>query len=788
MAKKAGRKTKKKDKKARRLGRENSSKQNKNNELIGVLVVGISIFSFLSVYTSSAGIIGVYYSHLLRGLFGIATYIIPFLIFVSGIFIMLSFHKKLNNLKIKLALLAIIIVMGLIHLIYYHEIDDSSLGRFIIDSYNKGIDNIGAGALISIVVYILYKGFGSLGSYLFFIVFLIIDILLLTNLSLKQMGKRIHAKLNKTKANFRKYIKYKRKDKKAKELTLVEEAIEVGSGAELPEPSYLEEAFNKIDTAISSRGEVEDALEDSKTEQLDDIKILNFDKDENIEKTDSEAVGKDENQSKDSSKKVNSSYKFPPLTLLKSPDYSEETKKISDIKLKNNARLLEDTLNNFGITARVIQVSCGPAVTRYELQPAPGIKVSRIVNLADDIALSLAATGVRIEAPIPGKAAVGIEVPNKSISTVLLREVLESQEFINHPSKLAFSLGKDIAGKVIVADIAKMPHLLIAGATGSGKSVCINALIASILYKATPEEVKLILIDPKIVELSHFNGIPHLLIPVVTDPKKAAGALNWAVQEMISRYKMFANKGVKDLERYNEIVDGVEETKLPQIVVVIDELADLMMVAPGEVEDAICRLAQMARAAGIHLVIATQRPSVDVITGVIKANIPSRIAFAVSSQADSRTILDMGGAEKLLGRGDMLFYPSGTSKPIRVQGCFVSEAEIEKIVEYIKEQYKESPPEYDTNIMEEINADKTQEASDEYDELLPEAIQIVVEAGQASISMLQRRLRIGYARAARMIDEMEVRGIVSGFEGSKPRKVLITKDEFEQKYMEDIKQ
>jgi len=474
------------------------------------------------------------------------------------------------------------------------------------------------------------------------------------------------------------------------------------------------------------------------------------------------------------------------LTLLKEPIHLRESK-VSDEKVKSNAKLLEDTLKNFGITARVIQVSRGPAITRYELQPAPGIKVSRIVNLADDIALSLAATGVRIEAPIPGKAAVGVEVPNGDISAVLLREVLESDEFINHPSKLAFSLGKDIAGQVIVADIAKMPHLLIAGATGSGKSVCINALITSLLYKATPDEIKLILIDPKIVELSHFNGIPHLLIPVVTDPKKAAGALNWAVQEMISRYKLFADKGVKDVERYNEIVDGLEESKLPQIVVIIDELADLMMVAPGEVEDAICRLAQMARAAGIHLVIATQRPSVDVITGLIKANIPSRIAFAVSSHTDSRTILDMGGAEKLLGRGDMLFYPSGASKPTRVQGCFVSEAEVESVVKYIKDQYKDKP-DYDIDVMDEIAADKAKGTSDEWDELLPEAIQIVIDAGQASISMLQRRLRIGYARAARLIDEMELRGIVSGFDGSKPRNVLISKEEFEQEYMGEMKQ
>ncbi len=472
-------------------------------------------------------------------------------------------------------------------------------------------------------------------------------------------------------------------------------------------------------------------------------------------------------------------YMIPPLSLLREPVIKKGSAS-TEKAVKSNARLLEDTLNSFGVTAKVIQVSRGPVITRYELQPAPGVKVSRIVNLTDDIALNLAASGVRVEAPIPGKAAIGIEVPNKNTAPVVIREVLESDSFLNHPSKVAFALGKDIAGKNIIADIAKMPHLLIAGATGSGKSVCINSLIISILYKATPDEVRLIMIDPKVVELSAYNGIPHLMIPVVTDPKKAAGALNWAVQEMVSRYKMFAEKGVRDIERYNEQVQE-DETKLPQIVVIIDELADLMMVAPGEVEDAICRLAQMARAAGIHLVIATQRPSVDVITGVIKANIPSRIAFAVSSQTDSRTILDMGGAEKLLGRGDMLFYPVGYNKPIRVQGAFITEKEVESVVNCIKSQNE--GPNYNMDVLEEVAADQDERHDDSFDdELLPDAIEVVIDAGQASISMIQRRLRVGYARAARLIDEMEVRGLVSGFDGSKPRNVLITKEEFEEQF------
>jgi S-DNA-T family DNA segregation ATPase FtsK/SpoIIIE len=427
-------------------------------------------------------------------------------------------------------------------------------------------------------------------------------------------------------------------------------------------------------------------------------------------------------------------------------------------------------------------VSKGPAITRYELQPARGVKVSRITGLADDIALNMAAVGVRIEAPIPGKAAIGIEIANSSIDTVTLREVLESKNFVEHPSKLAFSLGKDISGEAIVADLARMPHLLIAGATGSGKSVCINSLIASILYKATPEEVRLILIDPKVVELSVYNGIPHLLIPVVTDPKKAAGALGWAVAEMTERYKLFAKTSTRDLKGYNSHTLQRGGEPLPQIVVVIDELADLMMVASGDVEDRICRLAQLARAAGIHLVIATQRPSVNVITGVIKANIPARIAFAVASQVDSRTILDVAGADKLLGRGDMLFAP-GNGKSRRVQGAFITDEEVTTLVEYIKAR---SRPDYDPDFIEAIEKEDGGGAKgmgdddgDDGDDLLAQAVELAIDSGQISASMLQRRFRVGYARAGRLLDEMEKRKLISGFEGSKPRQVLIGREEYD---------
>ena len=476
-------------------------------------------------------------------------------------------------------------------------------------------------------------------------------------------------------------------------------------------------------------------------------------------------------------------YEMPPIELLK----EGEAKSITGKKaLTETATRLQKTLYSFGVSAKVENVSVGPAITRYELKPAEGVRVSKIAKLSDDIALNLAAESIRIEAPIPGKQAVGIEIPNKEKEIVHLREIIESDEFRNHKSNLAFALGKNVAGEAVVADIAKMPHVLIAGSTGSGKSVCINTLITSIIYKSKPSDVKLVMVDPKVVELSVYNGIPHLLIPVVTDPKKAAGALAWAVQERVHRYSLFAEKNVRDIKGYNEALEREQaEGKLPQIVIIIDELADLMMVAPNDVEDAICRLAQMARAAGMHLVIATQRPSVDVSTGIIKANIPSRIAFAVSSQVDSRTILDGAGAEKLLGKGDMLFYPIGASKPTRVQGAFVSDKEVEKIVDFVKPASGETV--YSANVLEQIeNANKTdreldeKDPDDDTDPFLNEAIETVIEIGQASTSFIQRRFKVGYARAGRIIDQMEARGIISGYQGSKPREVIITKERWQE--------
>lgn len=482
---------------------------------------------------------------------------------------------------------------------------------------------------------------------------------------------------------------------------------------------------------------------------------------------------------------VKKEYEYPPLTLLK----KGKAATFSDREYKETAIKLQKTLQNFGVGVTVTNISCGPSVTRYELHPEQGVKVSKIVSLADDIKLSLAAADIRIEAPIPGKSAVGIEVPNKENNVVYLRDILEAENFKTHSSNIAFAVGKDIGGQVVVTDIGKMPHLLIAGATGSGKSVCINTLIMSIIFKANPEDVKLIMIDPKVVELSVYNGIPHLLLPVVTDPKKASGALNWAVAEMTDRYNKFAQYNVREIKGYNAKVESIKDIeeenkpkKMPQIIIIIDELADLMMVAPGEVEDAICRLAQLARAAGIHLVIATQRPSVNVITGLIKANVPSRVAFAVSSGVDSRTIIDMNGAEKLLGKGDMLFYPAGYPKPMRVQGAFISDSEVSKVVEFLTEQGM--TPEYDLEVENMISSAPAGQdmkgSGNDRDEYFIQAAKFIIDKDKASIGMLQRMFKIGFNRAARIMDQLAEANVVGEEEGTKPRKVLMSTEEFEE--------
>ena len=568
----------------------------------------------------------------------------------------------------------------------------------------------------------------------------------------------------------------------------------IDNNIDVPEDeNYGDDIYNEYDNDISEDGLAGTGEYGTTKEPYDNQDMASNDMNtDNEGMTDiHETVNASDNNVKNENdvqaQELKKEYKFPPISFLNRNTSSSSAN--LERENRNTAITLKQTLQNFGVKVDITDISCGPSVTRYELKPELGVKVSKIVSLADDIKLSLAAADIRIEAPIPGKSAIGIEVPNKEAGSVFLRELIEDDAFKNNKSKVAFAAGKDIAGKTIVADIAKMPHLLIAGATGSGKSVCINTIIMSILYKAKPDEVKMIMVDPKVVELSTYNGIPHLLLPVVTDPKKAAGALNWAVVEMDKRYKMFAAVGARNLAGYNDIImkQEVKEgevpiEKLPEIVIIVDELADLMMVAPGEVEAAICRLAQLARAAGIHMVIATQRPSVNVITGLIKANVPSRIAFSVSSGVDSRTIIDMNGAEKLLGKGDMLYFPSNIPKPVRVQGAFVSDEEVSRVVDFLKENMTEEAK-YDESIADTVSQKMAQglqtEAQDDKDSLFADAARFVIEKEKGSIGMLQRQFKIGFNRAGRIMDQLSDAGVVGPEIGTKPRKVLMSAEEFE---------
>lgn len=756
-----------------------------SKEMKGILLIVLALIILLSLCStlfnqkeSFTGVLGVFLYNLLVGIVGIGAYVLPLiLIFVGFNYITkgkMEFSKKVCG--IILFIINTILIVQMVTLPKYYV--DGNLMESLNLVYNS-YTIVHGGVLGYLITLPIYKLLGSIGSYIIFVTVYLLAIILIKDSTIKEM---IHT----TKNMFTSLGSTIKNSDKSIENTIVKSDIPINDTVAVTEDISLDNPFFDLT---------------NKKENNDDnkIKIIEFlkEEDKNCDNTDFAFENSDE-KAKNSFhgiKKYNLSqeekveelnindfnnnkildYKNPDISLLYKNDQSQ-LKKGDKKELLNSASKLQDTLQSFGVEAKVTQVTKGPSVTRFELQPSAGVKVSKIVNLADDIALNLAASGVRIEAPIPGKAAVGIEVPNKELSAVYLREVIESEEFNNFNKNLAFCLGKDIAGNSIISDLTKMPHLLVAGATGSGKSVCINTLLMSILYKYSPDEVKLVLIDPKVVELNVYNGIPHLLIPVVTDPKKAAGALNWAVNEMTRRYKIFADSGVRNVEGYNEMASkGIVEEKLPWIIIIIDELADLMMVCPHDVEDYIGRLAQMARAAGMHLVIATQRPSVDVITGVIKANIPSRISFAVSSQIDSRTILDSSGAEKLLGKGDMLFYPVGESKPLRIQGAFVSEEEVERVVSFIKNQIEEHV--YSEQIIEQIEEGIKPSQDSECDELLNEAIKIVVEEEQASTSLLQRRLKIGYNRAARIIDQMEERGIISGRNGSKPRQVLLSKEE-----------
>ena len=762
------------------------------DEVIIWLTLAVSLLLILSNF-GLGGWIGDEVSYFFSGIFGLITYIIPFALFGIAAFLVSNKGNVSAYIKVAAGIVFLILACTFLELVDH---EGGSLGKSIAK--------------------ILTPTIGTAGTYVVIIIFMIICCVIITGKSLLQGVKtqsgKAYDKAKEDNARRRKEAELRRKEReqekkkttgnseKEKKKRTDKHAVGVsfattltGKSPDMKEiaPEPAEEPVPEPEESPSfviNRAEPAPDVEEAEPFAEEPYEPVRESKKKSGAMAAAEmervaaAVAADEAKPK-------KAYHFPPMNLLKR---GNKTSGESDAHLRETAMKLQQILQNFGVSVTVTNVSCGPAVTRYELQPEMGVKVSKIVGLTDDIKLNLAAADIRIEAPIPGKAAVGIEVPNKENSAVMLRDLLETAEFKNSQSKISFAAGKDIAGKVVVADIAKMPHLLIAGATGSGKSVCINTLIMSILYKASPEEVKLIMIDPKVVELSVYNGIPHLMIPVVTDPKKAAGALNWAVAEMMRRYQAFAEQNVRDMKGYNEkaasspAIDGEELKMMPQIVIIVDELADLMMVAPGDVEEAICRLAQLARAAGIHLVVATQRPSVNVITGLIKANMPSRIAFSVSSGVDSRTIIDMNGAEKLLGKGDMLFYPSGYQKPARVQGAFVTDKEVQSVVEYLKNHNGDA--DYDNEIVQHVNTSEigtgqglgAGSEENERDMYFTEAGRLIIDKDKASIGMLQRTFKIGFNRAARIMDQLCEAGVVGGEEGTKPRKVLMSKEEFEQ--------
>ena len=791
--------------KSSKKGKKNTKKTASNIDLAVVALIVISILLGVLIYAKS-GVIGVKLNEILGGMMGIIKYVLPIGIFAMAIKMAINDDEYLSS---KLAQCAILLIsFAVLMCVYQVNVGnltiDKSLSEVVKDSYALGTQEKGGGALGAILAVPLVKLLGPIGAIILCVGIVIILAVFVFGINaseiindfIEKSQENREERLEQRQKNREEQLKMKQEmleeKKRAKEQAR-QEALADNSVGEQIKINFGGRLIDEENTGRKKYNHDNDDLtpltKETKKQKMQEIKENN-----QPDVIENNLFKQEEQKKEDKTKEVlqlehamvveDENYEYPPIELLGKP--AKKALKGGAKALTDTATKLQKTLYSFGVSAKVENVSVGPAITRYELKPAEGVRVSKIANLADDIALNLAAETIRIEAPIPGKQAVGIEVPNKEKEAVHLREVLESEEFQNNKSKLTVALGKDVAGNIQLADIAKMPHVLIAGSTGSGKSVCINTIISSIIYNAKPSEVKLVMVDPKVVELSVYNGIPHLLIPVVTDPKKAAGALAWAVQEMDDRYNKFAQKGVRDLKGYNKAIEKEEGVgKLPQIVIIVDELADLMMVAAKDVEEAICRLAQKARAAGMHLVIATQRPSVDVITGLIKANIPSRIAFAVSSQVDSRTILDSVGAEKLLGKGDMLFFPSGAPKPLRVQGAFVSDEEVEKIVDFVKQNGTAT---YSEDILESIEknnkTDKeiAQEADedDETDPFLMDAIETVVETGQASTSFIQRRFKVGYARAGRIIDQMEERGIISGYQGSKPREVLMSKERLEE--------
>lgn len=790
--------------KSRKKTNSRAKKRASNIDLAIVALIILSILLCVLIYGKS-GIIGIKLNEILGGMMGIIKYILPIGTFAIGIKLALNDDEYLTSKLTQYAVLLIsIAVLMTAWQINSGEmtIANKDLSTIVKEAYNYGTQDKGGGALGAILATPLANLLSPVGA-------IILCIGIVVMLAVFTFGINISEIINnfveKTEENREEKYQRRQQLKEEQQKTRQEEVENRKKSKELQKEQARKEALEEENVGeqikINFGGRIleEDDKKGRKKYDHKDDNLTPLTKETKNTQTiqpdviENNLFRQEEEKKEDKTKEVlqlehamiveDENYEYPPIELLGKPD--KKKLKGGAKALTDTATKLQKTLYSFGVSAKVENVSVGPAITRYELKPAEGVRVSKIANLADDIALNLAAETIRIEAPIPGKQAVGIEVPNKEKEAVHLREVLESEEFQNNNSKLTVALGKDVAGNIQLADIAKMPHVLIAGSTGSGKSVCINTIISSIIYNAKPSEVKMVMVDPKVVELSVYNGIPHLLIPVVTDPKKAAGALAWAVQEMENRYQIFAKKGVRDIKGYNEVSKQEEGGVLPQIVIIIDELADLMMVASKDVEDSICRLAQKARAAGMHLVIATQRPSVDVITGIIKANIPSRISFAVSSQIDSRTILDMVGAEKLLGKGDMLFYPAGATKPTRIQGAFVSDKEVERIVDFIKSN---GEVKYNEDIIEQIeNANKTekdleaeQADDDGTDPLLMEAIDTVVDTRQASTSFIQRRFKVGYARAGRIIDQMEERGVISGYQGSKPREVLMSKERWQE--------
>ena len=770
-------------------------RKKKNDEIkvniqITLLIICSLLLGFLIF--SESGLLGQGISTILGGLMSWVKYILPVGIFILGVYLIFNRNEGLKGKVILyMALLLSIMVIFSVNQFSGGSFGNAEgLNEVLNYAYDLGIKNIGGGLLGTLLAYGLINLVGTVGTYI-----VSTGVAVIVSIFIFRFRPA---------TVFENYIENHEERKEAKYRERQEEKEENQERRRAPKTQGGTEVFeDQIEINIKDSKENKsvsnstDYIEGNifKKDKKEKGKLIFGRKNDEVKETSSDKVSQDQLFTEQTEEKIDKTkqvltldhtmvvedveYEFPPIELLQMP---QGKKTFAKKALTDTANKLQKTLYSFGVSAKVENVSVGPAITRYELKPAEGVRVSKIANLADDIALNLAAESIRIEAPIPGKQAVGIEIPNKEKEMVLLREIIDTAEFQEAEAKTAFALGKDAAGDVVVTDIAKMPHVLIAGSTGSGKSVCINTLITSIIYKAKPSEVKLVMIDPKVVELSIYNGIPHLLIPVVTDAKKAAGALMWAVQEMVHRYSLFAEKGVRDIKGYNKILENDGE-KLPHIVIIIDELADLMMVAAKDVEDAICRLAQMARAAGMHLVIATQRPSVDVITGLIKANVPSRIAFAVSSGVDSRTILDMYGAEKLLGKGDMLFSPIGSSKPQRIQGAFISDGEVEKIVDFVKAG---GEARYNSDILASIEKNNSsdreldEDTDDDADEFLNDAIEMVIETGQASTSFIQRRFKVGYARAGRIMDQMEARGIVSAPEGSKPRKVLMSKERWQE--------